>query len=81
MLPQRFPATYLGQFASRNHYTRRRMVEQGWTDILHTQGMDPYFDVHRYERHLFCGEVSAVDRDGWQPGRGIEVFGRRPTST
>ncbi len=81
MLSQQFADAYIGRFASRSDYTRHRMAEQGWTAILQTQGMDPYFDVQRYERHLFSGEVTAVDLDGWQPGRGIEVFHRRPASS
>ena len=29
----------------------------------------------------FSGGVTAIDMDGWQPHRGIEVFHRRPATT
>ena len=76
-LPRRFADAYIGRFVSHSAYTRHRMAEQGWTDILRSHAMEPYFDLRRYEQHLFASEVTAIDLDGWQPGRGIEVFHRR----
>jgi len=80
-LPQQFTDAYVGRFASHGGYTRHRMTEQGWTELLRSRGMEPYFDLLRYERHLFSGDVTAIDVDGWQPGRDIEVFHRRPATT
>jgi hypothetical protein len=78
-LPDQFAAAYLGRYASHGAYVQHRMEEQGWTDILRAHAMEPYFDTRRYERHLFSHDVIAIDLDGWQPGRGIEVF-RRPAA-
>ncbi|MDT5027359.1 MAG: hypothetical protein QOE61_3785 [Micromonosporaceae bacterium] len=80
-LPQQFTDAYIGQFGSRTAYARHRMTEQGWTELLRSSGMEPYFDLRRHEQHLFSGGVAAIDLDGWQPGRGIEVFHRRPATT
>ena len=63
-----------------HHYLQHRMDQQGWTDLLHTNGIQPYFDRRRYELHLFAHEVTAIDVDSWRPGLGIEVFHRRPTT-
>jgi hypothetical protein len=80
-LPQQFTNAYIGQFTSHSAYARHRMAEQGWTELLRSSGMEAYFDLRRYERHLFSGDVTAIDMDGWQPHRGIEVFHRRPATT
>ncbi len=79
-LPRQFAACYIGRFGSHTSYLQHRMDQQGWTDLLRTSGMQPYFDRRRYEMHLFAHEVTAIDVDGWRPGLGIEVFHRRPTT-
>ena len=79
-LPRQFAACYIGRFGSHTSYLQHRMDQQGWTDLLRTSGMQPYFDRRRYELHLFGHEVTAIDVDGWRPGLGIEVFHRRPTT-
>ena len=49
-LPQRFTDVYLGQFTSHSDYTRHRLTEQGRTELLRRSGMEPYFDLRRYEQ-------------------------------
>jgi hypothetical protein len=80
LLAGQFAAAYLGRFGSQRHYVAHRMQQQGWTDLLRTNGIEPYFDHRRFEQHLFTHEVTALDVDSWQPGQGIEVFHRRPTT-
>jgi len=80
-LPRQFAACYIGRFGSHTSYLQHRMDHQGWTDLLRTSGMQPYFDRRRYELHPFAHEVTAIDVDGWRPGLGIERFHRRPTTT
>lgn len=81
MLPGRFAAAYIGQYACNTAYTRHMMDTRGWTGLLRTTGMEPYFDLRRYERHVFTSDVFAIDLDGWNPGRQIEVFHRRPATS
>jgi hypothetical protein len=81
VLPARFAAAYIGRYASDTAYTRHLMDTQGWTELLRGSGMQAYFDLRRYERHLFTSDVFAIDLDGWHPGRGIEVFHRPPAAT
>jgi hypothetical protein len=80
LLAAQFTDAYIGRFASHRHYVEHHMQQLGWTDLLRTNGLEPYFEHHRFERHLFTHEVTAIDVDSWQPGHGIEVFGRRRTT-
>lgn len=78
-LPRQFADAYLGRFPSHSAYAHHQMAEQGWTDLLQTHGIQPYFDLRRHEQHLFSTEVTAIELDGWAPGRDIEVFRHRPS--
>ena len=80
LLADQFTDAYIGRFTSHRHYVEHRMRELGWTDLLHSNGLEPYFDQHGFERHVFRQEVIAIDVDNWQPGHGIEVFRRRPAA-
>ncbi|WP_432830818.1 hypothetical protein [Dactylosporangium sp. CA-092794] len=81
LLAGQFTDAYIGRFASRRHYVEHRMQQLGWTDLLRTHGLEPYFDHRRFEQHLFTHAVTGIDLDRWQPWHGIEVFHRRPTTT
>jgi hypothetical protein len=80
-LPHQFADAYIGRFGSHTSYVQHRMREQGWTDLLRANGMEPYFDRRRYEQHLFAHEVTAIDLDSWHPGGGIEVFHLRAATS
>ena len=81
VLADRFAAAYIGRYTSATAYARHVMDTQGWTELLRTSGMEPYFELRRYERHLFTSDVFAIERDGWHLGRKVEVFHRtRATS-
>lgn len=72
-------AAYLGRYASATAYTRHVMDTRGWTDLLRGTGLEAYFDLRRYQQHLFTSDVFAIELDGWRPARGVEVF-RRPAA-
>lgn len=52
------------------------MDAQGWTDLLRGSGMEAYFDLPRYTRHLFISDVFGIGLDGSHPWRSIEVVHR-----
>jgi hypothetical protein len=78
-LPARFAAMYIGRYTSEADYTRHRMDTQGWTDLLRNNGMEAYFDLPRYTRHLFLRDVFGIGLDGSHPWRAVEVFHRPAT--
>lgn len=81
VLPARFAAAYIDRYACDTAYARHVMDTEGWTELLRTTGLEPYFDLRRYERHLCTTDVFAIELDGWRVGREIEVFHRRPATS
>jgi hypothetical protein len=79
-LPARFADAYVGRYPSVSHYARHLMDEQGWTQLLRTSGVERYFDLNRYERDLFTGDVFAIALERARPGGPVEVFHRPATS-
>ncbi|GAA0908132.1 hypothetical protein [Virgisporangium aurantiacum] len=75
-LPGRFAAVYSGRYTSEADYAHHRMDTQGWTGLLRDSGMEAYFDLPRYARHLFVRDVFGIGLDGAHPWRGVEVFHR-----
>jgi hypothetical protein len=75
-LPGRFAAVYIRRYTSEADYAHHRMDTQGWTGLLRDSGMEAYFDLPRYTRHLFLSEVFGIGLDGSHPWRSIEVFHR-----
>jgi hypothetical protein len=75
-LPGRFAAVYIGRYTSEADYAHHRMDRQGWTGLLRDSGMEAYFDLPRYARHLFLSDVFDIGLNGSHPWRGVEVFHR-----
>jgi hypothetical protein len=81
MLPARFAAAHIGRYACDTAYTRHVMDTRGWTELLRSSGMEPYFELPRYERQLFTSDVFAIEVDGRYAGGEIEVVHRRPATS
>jgi hypothetical protein len=68
-----FADAYIGRFGHQLSYTAYRLDELGWETTLRELGAIEFFDIHKFDRHLFTNEVRAIRDDS---GGGLVVCRR-----